>query len=97
MLVVCLYARAVLPDACSPAGVEKGVRARAKLLLECRQAPSLETGPANAEPWFPCRDGYSSQNALKASWSASTLENPSAEAAASRPLNWWARAETLLP
>ena len=49
MLVVCLYARAVLPDACGPAGVERECE-RAKLLLECRQAPSLETGPANAEP-----------------------------------------------
>jgi hypothetical protein len=46
---VCLYARPVLPDACGPAGVEREC-GRAKLLLECRPAPSLETGPANAEP-----------------------------------------------
>ena len=45
----------------------------------------------------PCRDSYCSQNSLKASWSAFTLENPRAEAAASKPPNWWARAETLLP
>ena len=41
--------------------------------------------------------GYGSQNALKASCSAPTLENPRAEATASRPLNCVASAETLLP
>src|SRR5262249_56906983 len=105
VVVVCREGGGVVGGGWGRGGVE-GEGGGGKLFLECRRAPSLERGPANAEPGggraqrmgcrprsmngrrrrtrrgvrcarinssvafstgSPCRDGYSSQNALKAS------------------------------
>src|SRR5262249_49001207 len=72
-----------------------GRAGRARQQYQRRQRNSLQNLSHDAL-LLDC-DNYRSQNAVKASCSAATLENPRADAAASTSPNCWASAETLLP